>query len=159
MELNLSYEQSKKILELGYDFSSICTKFELKTDTEYRVVYGRPVERGSRKEIESSESMEGDGRIVHLRNRSMLDPLMIPIIPEEALEKCLPTRLSFATYNYGYLIYDYLHSKFHYYEGMDAFYGHEKIHKSFNSPYETFLWCHQHCPEELKAKFTKELKV
>ena len=29
IELNLTYEQSEKILKLGYDFSSICRDFEL----------------------------------------------------------------------------------------------------------------------------------
>jgi len=28
IELNLSFEQSKKILELGYDFSEVCTFFK-----------------------------------------------------------------------------------------------------------------------------------
>jgi len=170
MELNLSYEQSKEILELGYDFSSICTKSELKTDTEYRVVYGRPVERGSRKEIESSESMEGDGRIVHLRNRSMLDPLMIPIIPEAALLKCFPDleeepHIKNARVWLGKDLY--LDSEDCIYlgdiDGDGIGYGSYFLERlkdqEFKSGYEAFLWCHRHYPEKLKAKFTKELKM
>jgi hypothetical protein len=146
IELNLTYEESKKILELGYDFSSTCTKFELKTDTEYRVVYGTPVERGSRKEIQSSESMEGNGRIVHLRNRSMLDPLMIPIIPEAALEKCF--LIDFPSESE----YDYRCFEKSCGDDVIELEGRSQSIK-FNSAFEAFLWCHENYPAELKAKF------
>ena len=150
MELNCTYQQSKEILELGFDFSSVCTKFELKTDIEYRVVYGRIVQRNDRTEIESSETMEGDGRVVHLGSRSMLDPLMIPIIPQAAREKCLP----------DYSFTDAANRKL-----SCRWYGHipicneayalNNIHLHHKSGYEAFMWVNEHYPEQLRVKFSE----
>ena len=173
IELNLTYEESKRILELGYDFSSVCTKFELKTDTEYRVVYGKITKRNNRTEIESSESMEGDGRIVHLRNRSMLDPLMVSIIPKAALEACLPEFKTNKAW-FSMALDEYEEERTFYW----AFYTavtipssntkrprllmryvknqmlYENMHSAyFKSAFEAFLWCHENYPEELKKKF------
>lgn len=150
IELNLTYGESKKILELGYDFSSACTKFELKTDIEYKVVYGRIVKRNDRTEIESSETMEGDGRVVHLRSRSMLDPLMVPIIPKAALEKCLP----------DYLLKKGCNLFYHVHKFMGELYWANSRDESltddwFNSAFKAFLWVHENYPEELKAKFNE----
>ncbi len=60
LELNCSYEESKKILELGYDFSYIC--YEYQEDEHSYPCRSHP-----------SEVPEG-----------------IPIIPKAALEACLP---------------------------------------------------------------------
>jgi hypothetical protein len=148
MELNLTYEESKRILELGYDFSSICTKFELKTDTEYRVVYGKITKRNDRTEIESSESIEGDGRIVHLQNRSMFDPLMVSIIPHDALAKCLPD------YNFTDAAGRKLSCRWY---GIlpvcSEAYALNDIHIHHKNAYEAFIWCQEKYPEELRAKF------
>ena len=84
IELNCSYEESKKILELGYDFSRVCTRFECRDDDDIKVVYGEKITENT------------------IRNQYTLidnEPLFqgkawcqgfIPIIPKAALEACLP---------------------------------------------------------------------
>jgi hypothetical protein len=154
IELNCSYEESKKILELGYDFRKIATDFVIDFATKFN--------QTKLKRVNAVMAIDSSIDTFAISGFPQNKPdyfyfiksnHIIPIIPKAALEACLPVTLHFGTYNRGYLIYDYLHSKFHYYERMDAFYGHEKAHKSFNSACEAFIWCHKNYPEELKKKF------
>jgi hypothetical protein len=63
IELNLTYEESKKILELGYDFKNIATHFASKKGKKLKPSYTSYLNR----------------------------ELFIPLIPKAALEACLPS--------------------------------------------------------------------
>jgi hypothetical protein len=89
LELNCSYEESKRILELGYDFSSICTKFECREMVM------------NNEEATTLTFLYSCGEIMTMWNPRMSEPYsyhlksspasgIIPLIPEAALEKCLP---------------------------------------------------------------------
>jgi hypothetical protein len=140
LELNLSYEQSKKILELGYDFSSICTKFEYinKLKDGYAVMYkvGNNFSDG----IKMYEPSHG---LVMLEG-------FIPIIPEAALEKCLP---DYTRYESNFTWAGHTSISLKYGTGEDLTI--ENYTTQYESGYEAFQWCHERYPEELKAKFNK----
>jgi hypothetical protein len=143
IELNCTYEESKKILELGYDFSSICTKFEYvnKLKDGHAVIYkvGNVFSDG----IKFYQPTYG---LVMLEG-------FTPIIPKAALEDCLPEIKEsgwYASRNRIQLIY----------EGgctdncqTGIFYLHEMIIKEFESVFEAFIWLHENYAEELKKKF------
>lgn len=159
IELNLTYEESKKILELGYDFSPVCPF--------YRVVKGRSMSLfngvefifnlGLIERLESEVLAELERKEIHpnlgksyrksLVEKNIFDEI-IPIIPKAALEDCLP----------DYSFTDAANRKL-----SCRWYGHipicneayalNNIHLHHKSAYEAFMWCHEHYPEELKAKF------
>jgi hypothetical protein len=89
--------------------------------------------------------------------------LVTPIIPKAALLMALPS------FERGVVSKDHEHLSFEIGSDFRFAYLKEthsgKIVKNFSSDDENpalikaFLWCHQHYPEELKAKFTKELKM
>lgn len=149
IELNCSYEESKKILELGYDFRKICTKFEIKTDIEYQVCYGAVItsDKWNRVEIESSRVIQDEGKLEH-GQRVAFNPLSVPIIPKAALEDCLP----------DYLLKKGCNLFYHVHKFMGELYWANSRDESltdnwFNSAFEAFIWCHENYPEELKRKF------
>ena len=150
IELNCSYEESKKILELGYDFRKICTKFEVKTDIEYQVCYGAVItsdNKWNRIEIESSRVIQDEGKLEH-GQRIAFNPLLIPIIPKAALEACLPDYLLKKGCNLFYHVHKFM-GELYWANSRD-----ESLTENwFNSAYEAFIWCHEHYPEELKKKF------
>jgi hypothetical protein len=79
IELNLSFEQSKKILELGYDFSEVCTFFK-----EGNVTYIKVNE-----DIYLPTYAESwNGMIYAGINNGDLPIGAIPIIPKAVLESC-----------------------------------------------------------------------
>jgi hypothetical protein len=120
LELNLSYEQSKKIKELGYDFSSICYECQNEDDFEPR-------------RLDINDTPEG-----------------VPIIPEAALEKCLP---DYTRYESDFTWAGHTSISLKYGTGEDLTI--ENYTTQYESGYEAFLWCHEKYPEELKAKFNK----
>ena len=142
IELNLTYEESKKILELGYDFSKICTKFELHQDKEIKVCYGEKV---SRETIRNQYTLIDDNP--WFQGKAWVEDF-IAIIPKAALEACLP----------DYSFTDAAKRKL-----SCRWYGHipicneayalNDIHLHHKSAYEAFIWCHENYPEELKKKF------
>ena len=73
IELNCTYEESKKIFELGYDFTEICTEWQ---DRELSTPC--------------------------ITDKYKLPETACPIIPKAALEACLPD-LSYSTYVRGWL--------------------------------------------------------
>ena len=84
IELNLTYEESKKILELGYNFGNICTKFELRNNDEVKINFGEKI---------SSKSIRSQYTLID--NESWFQGIawienFVPIIPKAALEACLP---------------------------------------------------------------------
>jgi hypothetical protein len=141
LELNYTYEESKKILELGYDFSSVCTKFEFRENEEATTL----------------TFLYSCGEIVTMWNPRMSEPYsyhlksspasgIIPIIPKAALEACLPILKGF-----------YYLSKQH--VSQDKIIPRDNNERLVNYPYSemtaytAFIWCHENYPEELKAKF------
>ena len=155
IELNLTYEESKKILELGYDFAPVCTKFELyeadglEAEKRYtkKIVYGEKV---SEETVRSQYALIGDE--LWFQNKAWVQDF-IPIIPKAALEACLPTTLSFGFNEDVYLMYEYCDKKFQYYQSPDYYCSDGKIYYSSKSAYEAFIWCHKNYPKELKKKF------
>jgi hypothetical protein len=150
IELNCSYEESKKILELGYDFSKVCWKslYEYRDQYNLNRTFIKIHIHGTHLSLASIED-----EIKHRMSKYGIIDLVTPIIPKAALEKCLPAGLSFGFTEYGYLRYDYDVGEFQYYENPDYYYDDGKIHYSSKFEYEIFTWLHENYPEELKAKF------
>jgi hypothetical protein len=139
IELNLTYEESKKILELGYDFSPVCDRF---------------IEELTRlKKPEYVEKEHFHIEVFRSEADQHIKDCWIPLIPKAALEACLPTGLSFGLTAYGYLRYDYDVGEFQYYENPDYYYDDGTIHYGSKFEYEIFTWLHKNYPEELKKKF------
>lgn len=147
IELNCTYEESKKILELGYDFSRVCTKFECRDDDDMKVVYGEKV---------TEDTIRNQYTVVDnepwFQGKAWCQGF-IPIIPKAALEACLPDYDNYSWYiNAG-------EPCFIYEDGCTdncqtgIFYLDEVIMNRFDSAYEAFLFCHEKYPEELKKKF------
>lgn len=130
IELNLTYEESKKILELGYDFASVCDRF---------------IEELSRlKKPEYIEQEYFQVTIFRTEINQRMSDSLIPIIPKTALEACLP-ELSGSTWlknlRTNWMILD-----------LDP-----HIIK-LESIFKAFMWCHEHYPEELKKAFEEVMK-
>jgi hypothetical protein len=152
MELNLTYEESKRILELGYDFTSICRDFELREKEQ--ITKFVLVDRADDGMVSLWDCSEHEAYAYSPKSW-----WIIPIIPEAALAKCLPE-----INEYGWYI-NVHNIKLIYEDGCTdncqtgIFYLDDIILMEFDSAFEAFTWCHEKYPEELKAKFTKELKV
>jgi len=160
IELNCTYEESKKILELGYDFSSVCTKFELyeadglEIEKRYtkKIVYGEKV---SEETVRSRYTLIGDEP--WFQGKDWVQDF-IPIIPKAALEACLPDYDDYSWYiNAGKPCFIY--------EGgctdncqTGIFYLDQIIMNRFDLVYEAFIWCHEKYPEQLKKKFEEVMK-
>ena len=139
IELNLTYEESKKILELGYDFAPVCDRF---------------IEELSRlKKPEYIEQEYFQVTIFRTEINQRMSDSLTPIIPKAALEACLPTTLSFGFNEDVYLMYEYCDKEFQYYQSPDYYCSDGKIYYSSKSAYEAFIWCHENYPEELGKKF------
>jgi hypothetical protein len=149
LELNYTYEESKKILELGYDFSSVCTKFEFRENEEATTL----------------TFLYSCGEIVTMWNPRMSEPYsyhlksspasgIIPIIPKAALEACLPFKVGIdARYFRKFYKTTYSEEEFEVYQaGVNELESNAVIFSS-SSIYEMFTWLHENYPEELKKKF------
>ena len=147
IELNCSYEESKKILELGYDFGNICTKFELRNNDEVKINFGEKI---SSKTIRSQYTLINDES--WFQGKAWIENF-VPIIPKAALEVCLPDKLNVKSLD-DYVFVNNLDLKTislsHFFDGYYSCYNE---YKSFNSAFEAFTWCHENYPEELKKKF------
>ena len=139
IELNLTYEESKKILQLGYDFEKVCDRF---------------IEELSR--LKKPEYIEQECfQITVFRaeiNQRMSDYL-IPIIPKDALAKCLPDINPSDNERLPNLDTRRLKVSKYHIDMCDR--EHEETVKQFNSAFEAFIWCQEHYPEELKKKFSE----
>ena len=152
IELNCSYEESKKILELGYDFSKICTKFvELRNNNdEAKINFGEKISnRSIRSEYTVIDDESWFQSIAWIEN-------FIPIIPKAALEACLPDYLLKKGCNRHFSLF------YHVRKFMGELYWvnsrDESLTENWFSPYEAFRWCHEHYPEELRKKFEEVMK-
>lgn len=148
IELNLTYEESRKILKLGYDFSSVCATFSAVGKTlSHGLPYAATIINPFLREVGRLKNLK------HLKSLPMRNidvNSVIPIVPKAALEACFLglnidsfepiIKLSYEKYRY----LDYRQSDFD--EEEIKSYG-------FNSAYEAFLWVHENYPEELKKKF------
>ncbi len=157
MELNLTYEESKKILEFGYDFRSICTKFEFRENEEATTL----------------TFLYSCGEIVTMWNPRMSEPYsyhlksipalgIIPLIPKAALLMSLPFFEEGLVYKYhGHLSFQ-IDSNFQFIHLKETCSG--EVVELFLSDNENpalikvFLWCHENYPEQLRAKFEEVMK-
>jgi hypothetical protein len=153
MELNCTYEESKKILELGYDFSPVCDRFieeltELKRPERIeRVYFGVVVFR--------SEVNQ------HIKDS------WIPIVPYDALAKCL-MGFSFheETEDHSRLLHTYSYRQYPknifeaHYPSMETELSpiSHLCRIAFSSAYEAFIWGHDKFPKQLKEKFEEVMK-
>ena len=156
IELNLTYEESKKILELGYDFRRVSNVFV----NEQGRIYNR---------ANNYLAVARDITLYEIDKRPDLIPAffrfidhLTPFIPKAALQQCLPHGWWFAMsreeHHMDWVIYqgsEYVGLRFWATKCKD---GHITTHQPeerfrFMSIYEAFLWTHDHYPKELKEKF------
>ena len=155
IELNCSYEESKKILELGYDFSPVCPFYRVVKANSISLYNGIEFifNLGLIDRLESEVLAELEREQIHPNlgknyRKSLLEKNIfteiIPIVPKAALEACLPD-LSGSTWlknlRTNWVILD-----------LDP-----HIIK-LESIFEAFTWCHNNYPEELKRKFKEVMK-
>jgi hypothetical protein len=135
IELNLTYEESKKILELGYDFSPVCRDFELYEKgkiTKFVLVERHDCGLVALWDCDDHEA----------RGYSPKSWWITPIIPKAALEACLP------------LIDGVIWKRFPAAgDGLLRCTGLNHRTVETCTGFHEFLWCHENYPEELKAKF------
>lgn len=146
IELNCTYEESKKILELGYDFSKVCWKTGYYWDKAYL------------------EHTHGTGllletqayRISYLNDHKGDTRDHTPIIPKAALEACLITCIvDCEQKRIFYLSYDRHKKPIYRLNYETPIKTIDTIYTEYESAYEAFLWCHENYSEELKAKFNE----
>lgn len=144
IELNLTYEESKKILELGYDFTSICSNFELHEEGE--ITKFVLVERHDDGLVSLWDCSKHEAYIYSTKCW-----WITPIIPKAALEDCLPDYLLEKGCNRHFSLF------YHVRKFMGELYWvnsrDESLTENWFSPYKAFIWCHEKYPEELKKKF------
>jgi hypothetical protein len=150
IELNLTYEESKKILELGYDFTSICRDFEL--HEKGKITKFVLVERHDCGLVDLWDCDDQEARVY-----SPKCWWITPLIPKAALLMALPS------FERGIVSKDHEHLSFEIGSDFRFAYLKEthsgKTVKNFSSDDENpalikaFLWVHENYPEELKAKF------
>lgn len=151
IELDCTYEESKKILELGFDFTSICGNFEL--HEEGKITKFVLVERHDDGLVSLWDCSEHEANIYSTKSW-----WIIPIIPKAALEACLPREieiddldlLKYVMDSYESLSYSRILPSI---SGECLKYEVPKKGMFFNSAFEAFLWLHEYYPEELKKKF------
>jgi hypothetical protein len=139
LELNCTYEESKKILELGYDFKKIATDFVTKFNQTKLKRVNATMAINSR--IDTS-GVNGFPEDIPDYFYFIESSNIIPIIPKGALEACLP------------LIDGVIWKRFPAAgDGLLRCTG--LNHKTVETctGFHEFLWCHENYPEELKAKF------
>ena len=155
IELNCSYEESKKILELGYDFSPVCPFYRVVKANSISLYNGIEFifNLGLIDRLESEVLAELEREQIHPNlgknyRKSLLEKNIfteiIPIVPKAALEACLPD-LSGSTWlknlRTNLVILD-----------LDP-----HIIK-LESIFEAFTWCHKNYPKELKKKFEEVMR-
>lgn len=141
IELNCSYEESKKIFELGYDFSKVCWKslYECRYQYNLNKTFIKIHVHGTGLSLTLIED-----QIKHQMGKYGIVGSFAPIIPKAALEACLPD-LSGSTWLINnlrtWMILD-----------LDP-----HIIK-LESIFEAFTWCHKNYPEKLRKKFEEVMR-
>ena len=150
IELNCTYEESKKILELGYDFSKVCWKslYEYRDQWNLNKAFIRIHVHGTGLSLTLIED-----QINYQMEKYGIIDLVTPIIPKAALEKCLPATLNILDYS-GNLDLSSFAKRFAC-EVIDLHSIMQKgvTHEWFTTAFEAFIWCHEKHQEELKKKF------
>ena len=136
IELNLTYEESKKILELGYDFSPVCDRFVQ--------------ELAKLKEPEYIEQEQFLVTIFRTETNQRMSNSLTPIVPKAVLEACLP---DIVDAYHGDLAWYIPRNPLEYRLCRDGDLVTSLLLEEFDSAYEAFIWCHEHHPEELRKKF------
>jgi hypothetical protein len=143
IELNLTHEESKKILELGYDFKKIATDFVIDFATKFN--------QTKLKRVNAVMAIDSSIDTFAISGFSQNKPdcfyfiesnRIIPIIPKAALEACLP------------LIDGVIWKRFPAAgDGLLRCTGLNHRTVETCTGFHEFLWCHENYPEELKKKF------
>ena len=152
IELNLTYEESKKILELGYDFSRVCDFAWVSLDEVRRPVLACQ-NSGTQYLLSGKKICDFQTALIP---REPIE--IIPIIPKAALEACLPDFLCVKDF-YGELdrsrFVKKLCNGMIYLNSQDS----ERVsHEWFRTAFEAFIWCHENYPEELREKFEEVMR-
>ena len=156
IELNLTYEESKKILDLGYDFRRVSSVFV----NEQGRFYNR---------ANNYLAVARDITLYEIDQRPDLIPAffrfidhLTPIIPKGALEACLPEleeerHVINARVWLGKDLYAVQEDCIYSLDSDGSGYGSYDLERlkdqGFNSAFEAFTWCHEHYRKELKDKF------
>jgi hypothetical protein len=167
LELNCTYEESKKILELGYDFGRKFGDIYKKRDCSHKYMlvnyekikaqdycqvaekyHGTYLERFTleRQSIDYEDSLYNNKHNEYFELGEILSNPnsegFVPLIPKAALEKCLP------------LIDGVIWKRFPAAgDGLLRCTGLNHRTVETCTGFHEFLWCHENYPEELKAKF------
>lgn len=136
IELNLTHKESKKILELGYDFSPVCDRFVQ--------------ELAKLKEPEYIEQEQFLVTIFRTETNQRMSNSLTPIVPKAVLEACLP---DIVDAYHGDLAWYIPRNPLEYRLCRDGDLVTSLLLEEFDSAYEAFIWCHEHHPEELRKKF------
>ena len=144
-ELNCSYEESKKIFDLGYDFSKVCDFAWVTMNTNET-----PVLVCQNLEIQYLLFTQKiyDFQTALIQKQPIE---IIPIIPKAALEACLPDINPSNDERLPDLDICRLRVSKYHTDMCDR--EHEEIIREFSSAFEAFTWCHENYPKELKKKF------
>lgn len=144
-DLDLTYEESKQILELGYDFSLVCKEFIYKSGDYIRHFYGVKIKDSVMCYRVIENGVQKESQLVQFK------PTTVPIIPKAALQKCLIVDFPVDTE------YDYRHfEKCCKDDGVQLEGFNELI--NFKTSLEAFLWCNENYPKELKQRFAEVIK-
>jgi hypothetical protein len=176
IELNLTYEESKKILELGYDFGRKFGDTYKKRDCPHKYIlvnyekikaqdycqvaekyHGTYLERFTleRQSIDYEDSLYNNKHNEYFELGEILcnpnSEGFVPTIPKAALEACLPEHEEDGIW---YIWLGYTRCMTQSPDECDtSSLEHFLSNPDINSAYEAFLWCHENYPEELTAKF------
>lgn len=167
IELNLTYEESKKILELGYDFSPVCPFYRVVKANSISLYNGIEFifNLGLIDRLESEVLAELEREQIHPNlgknyRKSLLEKNIfteiIPIVPKAALEACLPDINPSNDERLPDLDICRLRVSKYHTDMCDR--EHEEIIREFSSVFEAFTWCHENYPKELKKKFNEVMK-
>ena len=141
-KINLYFYRARQILELGYDFSPLCDRWNCSFlhgcgQSFSHIVY-RSDEQHHSSVQELSEYLEETGTTCDIN-------ALIPLVPMLALDKCLPN-----------VDPDVVVVK---YPALDDIFIRTKEGKIINADsFGAFLWFHKHYEKELRAKFNEVIK-
>lgn len=144
IELNLTYEESKKIFELGYDFSKICDFAWVTMDANETPVLGC-------QNLEIQYLLFAQKIYDFQTALTKKQPIeIIPIVPKAALEACLPDFDNGSYFSKLHISQDKIVKRNHKDQWVLPYVS--------STAFEVFIWCHENYPKELKKKFEEVMK-
>lgn len=152
IELNCTYEESKKILELGYDFSKVCwtSLYEYRDQHNLNKTCIKIHVHGTGLSLTLIED-----QIRYQMGKYGIVGSLTPIIPKAALEECLP---DIVDAYHGDLAWYIPRNPLEYRLCRDGDLVTSLLLEEFDSACEAFIWCHENYPEELKKKFEEVMR-